>query len=96
MQLLDVEASFHESADGLFIKHSQAIPQEFLDECRAGRHATTAGRLGDMHHVAAVPTSVVELWLRQGFDIHRESARAIVKRLRDHGLEAFLTTNKRV
>jgi hypothetical protein len=49
--------------------------------------------------VAEVPTMLVEVWARQGFDIVNDrniKARDIVKRLKAEGLDDFLTTNKRV
>jgi hypothetical protein len=48
--------------------------------------------------VAEIPTGVVEVWKSQGFDINDRNikARDIVKPPRAEGLDAFITTNKRV
>ena len=46
--------------------------------------------------VASVPVAVHEQWLREGFDMFKESARDIVKRLQDQDLQAFITTKKQV
>jgi hypothetical protein len=36
------------------------------------------------------------MWLKEGFDIFRETPRAIVRKLQKDGLEKFIATTKRV
>jgi hypothetical protein len=92
----DVVNSFEEDpTTGLVLLTKQEITDDFLDHCKAARDGSHE-RAGEYHQVASVPTSVAELWLKQGFDIYREPAKAILKRLRDQQLDAFITTNKRV
>jgi len=46
--------------------------------------------------VASIPTVVAEQWLREGFNIYEETGAAIVKRLQEQDLTAFMTTDKRI
>ncbi len=80
----------------LVIQRTQEIPSSFLDELRDERLHSDAAPIGNFMRVASIPTVVVEKWLREGFDIHKESAKAIVARLRAEDLSAFLTTSRRV
>jgi hypothetical protein len=96
MALLSAETELGFNVDGMYRKTSQIIPDDFLDTLKSERHAKAAIRAGEYDRVCSVPAFVVELWMRQGFDYYRESARACVQRLRDQGLDAFITTPKRV
>ena len=49
-----------------------------------------------MMRVASIPTGVIEQWTREGFNIYEESGKAIIKRLREQSLDAFITTDKRI
>jgi len=90
----DTEVGFN--VDGMYLKHSQYIPDDFLETLKSERHAKAALRAGEYDRVCSVPAFVVDLWMRQGFDYYKESARAVVRRLREQGLEAFITTPKNV
>lgn len=96
MILLDNEPTFGQNADGTFIRFDQPITDEFLDELKSERLAKAHLRAADFDRVASVPTAVVELWLRQGIDFWRMSAREIVTKLRKDNLDAFVSTPKRV
>jgi hypothetical protein len=94
--LLDAEPSFDEQCGSLIITKEQEITPEFLDRCRADREYSATHRAGEMHRAASVPTIVVELWKRQGFDVMTAPARDILARLRREGLDNFITTSKTV
>lgn len=79
----------------LTVRKDQIITDAFLDGLKEDRMASKA-RAGDFHKVASIPVVVVEKWLREGFDIYRESASAILKKLRDEDLQAFIATEKRI
>jgi ribose 1,5-bisphosphokinase PhnN len=51
-------------------------------------------RAREYHRFASIPVVVVEQWLKEGFDVYKESPKAILKRLREQNLEAFITSNK--
>lgn len=96
-KLLDAEPSFENGPGGeLLIRKDQTIAPQQLERNRDMRHYE--GREGEFMAVAEVPTIVVEMWKRKGFDMmdRNVTARDIIKRLRAEGLEAFITTRKRV
>lgn len=96
MRLLDSETSFGSNADGLYISYEQAIPSEFIDSLKSERAAKEHLRAAEMDRVASIPTAVVEIWLRRGIPFYQMSAREIVARLSAEGLDAFISTPKRV
>lgn len=87
--------SFHNDPGGdLVIKNTQDIPDEFLTALRHERMDSLHTPAGEMHRVCSIPTVVVDEWKRQGFDINVEPVTEIIKRLKKHDLDAFLTSNK--
>lgn len=94
--LLDVNANLVDSIGDLAIQRVQEIPKEFLDHTQALRDASSTPTTSEFHSVCEVPVAVHEMWLRQGYDMTVEPARNTLARLRREGLDAFITTNKRV
>ncbi len=97
-QLILPEYKFKDDVDAQFvIEHTQEITDEFLAQCKAEREASTA-RAGEFHKVAALPTALVEHWMREGFNIYDKNVTAaqIVARLEQDNLTVFKTTDKRV
>jgi hypothetical protein len=94
--LEDVHVDLGEDLDGAYIKRTQDIPDSYLRGLRLEREASLSTPAGEFHRVASIPVAVVEKWLREGFDIHREPIQAVLTRLDREGLDAFKTTNKRV
>ena len=94
IKLIDSEFDINFNADGSgVIKHTQQIPQAFIDECRQ-THAASGEKAKDYHQVARIPTILADQWLAEGFDVFRESAKAIVARLKGQNLDYFVTTTK--
>ena len=89
----DVDWNIGQNVDGLFVQKGQEISDEFLTANRDARFESKE-RAKEYHRFASIPVVVVEQWLKQGFDVYKESPKAIVKRLRQENLEAFLTSNK--
>lgn len=96
MQLIDQKISLHDTDNGLVIERSQYIDPTYLATLRAQRDASMSTREGEFMRVCSVPVALAEKWLAKGFDVYRESAKAIVARLKAENCEAFLTTNKQV
>lgn len=98
MKIYDVNNGLYmgPGEDGLAIKRSQEIPDWFLDDLKSDKLDSTTAPAGDFHRVCAVPVALVEQWLTEGFDVYKEPAQAIIKRLRAAQLDAFITTNKRI
>ncbi len=78
------------------IKRKQEITDEFLTECNDNRIESMNRPMADWEQVASIPVVVVEKWLREGFDVYRESLKSIMRRLRNEDLTAFITTDRRV
>jgi len=93
-QLIGIETNFRDRADGLEIQYTQDIRQDFLDANKRERAYNAQHRAQELHRVASIPTSVIEVWMRQGFDIYEQPTSAIVKRLRSESLDDFLTSDK--
>lgn len=88
--LLDNEPSFHNDVDGLLIKYEQAITSDFVDSLKDERHAKANKRSGEFERFASVPTSVVEIWTREGRDWQNATPKEIVKWLKADGLDHFI------
>ena len=95
--LIGINTDFLEDGDNVVRKHTQDIPQSFLDGLAEQRNNSTSVREGEFMRVASIPTVVVEKWMREGFDILSDrniTGADIVKRLKAENLDAFLTTEK--
>lgn len=92
----DVVENFHQDGDRVVREISQHIPQQFLSNLKRQREDSMSVKEGELMKVASIPVAVAEKWRREGFDIYRESGKAIIKRLHDEGLDGFLATNKRI
>jgi len=78
------------------IEQTQYISPSFLDTLRRQRENSLNQKEGEFMSVAEVPVSVYEQWLREGFDMMKEDPKAILMRLKQQDLEAFITTKKQV
>ena len=98
MRLIDPKIEFLDGGPDhqLVIKNTQEIPAEFLDRLRDARLDSRHRPMGDFHRFASIPTAVVEKWQREGFDVMKEPAKAIVRRLQAEDLGAFITTTKEI
>jgi hypothetical protein len=93
--VIEANARLISTAGDTGVEFTQEITSEFLQELQ-DRFVGTSDPSGEMLCVASVPTAVAEKWLRQGFDIYKEPARAIVARLKAESLDRFVTTSKRI
>ena len=96
MKLIDplIEFLDGDSKTPLVIKQTQEIPDDFLTKLKEARIESTSRPMGDFHRFASIPTAVVEKWRREGFDVMKEPAKAIILKLKSEDLGAFITTNK--
>jgi hypothetical protein len=92
---LDVRSTLVKSVGELAIQRAQEIPVSFRDALKQIRHASSA-RAKNFHHAFSIPVLFVEKFLREGFDIYREPARAIEAKLRREHLDDFIVTTKRI
>lgn len=87
-----------QNTDGLFVKEYQDVPDSLLTNNRQLRHESVASR-DDFHQFASIPVVIVDKWLREGFDVMSNrniTAKQIIAKLNAEGLDAFITTNKRL
>jgi hypothetical protein len=80
----------------LVVKRQQEIPTEHLDSLKEARAASMTRKMGDWHRAASIPTSVYEAWLRQGYDAQKEPIAKTMAKLRQEGLDYFITTDRRL
>ena len=92
--LIDPSWSIVGSDDAPVFKHEQDIPSDFLSGLSDLKMRSAHSREGNYMKLCSVPVAVAEKWLREGFDMHKESAKAIVARLRKEDLSHFITTAK--
>lgn len=96
--LVSFDEDHTDSAAGpqLIIKNEQVLPDEYISTLKREKIDTLHTPSGEFVRVATIPTSVVEAWQREGFDINNEPIRDILARLRKLDMDAFITTNKRI
>lgn len=96
----EVKTTFHDSdnPNEFIIAETTEIPSSFLDWTHDMREADAQyDRFGNrMVCMAAIPPAVANKWMREGFDVFKEPAAAILKRLRDEDLQAFITSNRKL
>lgn len=92
----DVAWDIQEEQDAINIIRAQEIPEDFMGWLRAEREASKHEKMGEIATLASIPAVLVVQWLNEGFDVFREPAREIIKRLKAQGFDGFLATDKRI
>lgn len=92
----NINTQFLQQGENVVRKYTQNISDAFITALRKERDASLEQSEGEMMRVASVPMALAEQWQREGFDIYRENATAIMKRLKQQGMDAFLTTKKSI
>lgn len=98
VQFFDADARYRVEPDHLVRKVTQEIPSSFLDTLSEKRLRSANAQTGDLHHVASIPTSLVEKWIAEGFNIFDKNVTIaeIVKRLHSEDMATFMATTKQV
>ena len=96
MDLLDSSGLVGQSVGESFVRFDQDIPQDFLDGLKSERLASAAVKAAEYHRVASVPVACYDLWFRQGHDPYKWSARELLLKLNQDGLDGFITTRKAI
>ena len=97
----DVNVNFKldASSDQAIFTKTQEIPDAFLRDLHDQRIASSGHeRMGDFALAASIPTSVVEQWMTEGFNIYDQNNKLedIMKRLRKMDMDNLIATNKRL
>ncbi|WP_120009100.1 hypothetical protein [Teichococcus vastitatis] len=98
-KLIDPEQTFFFEDDGtVAIKNTQRLDDQWLARLREEEMAMQNQKLGEFVKLGEIPAIFVTKWLGEGFNIFDPNvkARDIQKRLKRGGLEAFMTTRKRL
>jgi hypothetical protein len=98
-KLIDPEQTFLFEDDGtVAIKNMQRIDDDFITRLREEEMAMQNQKLGEFVKLGEIPTIFVYKWMSEGFNIFDPDVKAshIQKRLKQDGLDAFITTRKRL
>jgi hypothetical protein len=82
------------NADERVVGVKQEIPDWHLDALKAEHAYNSEHRAGEMHRVCSIPVVIVEEWARKGFHLDQETWPRIKARLKDEGLDYFITSPK--
>lgn len=94
--ILDTNVSLVKNGgDDLAVKYEQEITSEFLQDLQ-DRFVGTRDATGELLCAAVIPTSIVDRWMREGFNVFEEPIAASVARLRAENMQKFITTSKRI
>lgn len=99
--IFDKQVSFEEdhtdpAGPKLTIRHLQEFPEGYIDDLLREKIDTEHAPIGEFFRFASIPIGVLEQWDREGFKIEEHTAAQICARLNKEGLDAFITTTKRL
>lgn len=92
--LVDPTWTLRGPEDNLYFQHDHDVSDTFLDRIKHTRTASPNTRESDFMELCEIPIGVVDEWMREGFDIYKENAKSILKRLSAENLGAFISTSK--
>lgn len=90
-EIKDIVHNIKQEQDTLFTTRTQDIPSSFLTELQDQRAMGGWTEDGQMMKLASIPVVVVDQMLREGLDVYKAPAQDIVKWLKNHDMEHFLT-----
>lgn len=102
-ELISFEEDYTDPVTGtqLIIKREQDIPEDYISQLKADKIDTLHDRFGNhFYRVAHIPTSVVQKWDREGFNIDKiakeDLVKEVLKVLNRLDMDAFITTRKKL
>jgi hypothetical protein len=87
----DIKHNIVQDGDQLFATRQQEIPDSFLRELDAQKQMGGWTQSKDMMKLASIPVVVCDQMLREGLDVYKAPAKDIVRWLKQHDMERFLT-----
>lgn len=98
INFLDVRNRLTLDEDKAVIRRSQDLGNHFLSNLATRRTESANAPMGDMHHVASIPTVIVEKWMAEGFNIFDPNVniKEVVKRLNSEDMTGLMATSKNV
>jgi hypothetical protein len=94
-KLLDSENRLVTSMGDAAVHYAQEIPDDYLRELKREKDESLLAR-GEYQRAASVPVAVIDQWMAQGFDFYNAPAKDILRKLNAEGLDAFITTKKKL
>ena len=94
--LIDTDMAVAQDADGLYRTQSQEISSDFLQELQNQKTAGGYTQSGEMLKMASIPVVIVEQMLKEGVDVYKAPIKDIIKWLKTHDMDHFITTSKRI
>lgn len=96
-KLIDSDFTIAQEGNDLFRVTKQAIPESFLKELHDEKFETNGmSASGEMLKLASIPVAVVEHMMREGIDVYKAPIKDIIKWLKNHDMDGFLTSTKRL
>jgi len=91
---------YWDDVEGMTIKHTYDVT-DILESNKRRANASVDSRFGNamFHHFAEIPIGVIELWLKDGYDLLSEDpdmAKRCLRRLHDPEWRYLRTTVKKV
>jgi hypothetical protein len=99
IHLIDAEVSFDQdrSTNDLIIKRHQYIPDDFVDALKSDKMDSARRPSGEFLHMCSIPVSVIEDLLEfHNYDAMNEPIRKTISKLKELGLDAFITSDKQI
>jgi len=98
LQISDAENELRFDGDKAVFKRTQDLGTRFMSNLADQRFESTQSRMGEYHHVASIPTAVVENWMAEGFNIFDKniSIKDIILRLQRLDMDGLMATSKNV
>lgn len=90
----DIKLDFEEQGSNLLITKTQDITDEYIQSLKDARFESKNTRAGEYHRVASIPVILYEKWLAEGYDAMKEPVKKTVAKLKNEGLDYFVTTDK--
>jgi hypothetical protein len=92
--LIDVHGKLIVNGDDMAIYREQDIPDWYLDQLKDERLESANAPAGDFHRIASIPVAIVEHMQRAGIDPYNAPVADIVKWIKNHAYDKFLTSSK--
>jgi hypothetical protein len=84
--------------DRAIIRRQQEIPENFWQRLRELKHVQDTKPVGEFLQVASIPTTIVEEWFAEGFNIFDKNTtvQMILSRLHAEDKERLITTSRQI
>jgi hypothetical protein len=92
--LSDVHGKLIVNGDSMAVYREQNIPDWYLDQLKDDKIESANAPAGDFHRIASIPVALVEKMQMAGVDPYKAPVKDIVKWIKNHAFDKFLTSSK--